>query len=54
MDAFLSKHKRRIAGTPSCVDRIVFKGYLPIPMSQCVANLYRYVEICLARNARNG
>jgi hypothetical protein len=30
MDAFLSKHKRRIAGTLSCVDRIVFKGYLPI------------------------
>jgi len=30
MDAFLSKHKRKIAGTLSCVDRIVFKGYLPI------------------------
>ena len=30
MDAFLSKCKRRIAGTLSCVDRIVFKGYLPI------------------------
>ena len=30
MDAFLSKHRRRIAGTLSCVDRIVFKGYLPI------------------------
>jgi hypothetical protein len=30
MDAFLSKHKRKIAGTLSCVDRIVFKGYLPL------------------------
>jgi hypothetical protein len=29
MDAFPAKHNRRTAGTLSCVDRIVFKGYLP-------------------------
>ena len=39
MNAFLSKHKRRIAGTLSCVDRIVFKGYLPISWADAFESL---------------
>ena len=30
MNAFLEKHRRRIAGTLSCVDRIVFKEKLHV------------------------
>ena len=30
MNKFLEKHAAKIAGTLSCFDRVVFKGYLPI------------------------
>ena len=30
MNAFVRKHAARIAGTLSCFDRVLFKGYLPI------------------------
>jgi hypothetical protein len=38
MDAFLSKHKRRIAGA------LCMNGHEWFPMSKCIANLYRYAE----------
>ena len=60
MDAFLSKHKRRIAGTLSCVDRIVFKGYLPISWADSFESfLFRIqtwmplnIQICMKRKKR--
>jgi len=30
VEKFIQKHEQNISGTLSCVDRIVFKGYLPV------------------------
>ena len=31
MENFLQKHSKLVTGTLSCFDRIMFKGYLPLP-----------------------
>ena len=30
MDSFVRKHQKKINGTLSCFDRMIFRGYLPI------------------------
>ena len=49
MNAFLSKHTRRIAGTLSCVDRIIFKGYLPISWADSFESFLARNQ-CLIKN----
>jgi hypothetical protein len=48
MDAFLAKHRRKIAGTLSCVDRIVFKGYLPISWADSFVK-FLYIHFLLRK-----
>jgi hypothetical protein len=37
MKAFLEKHNLKITGVPSCFDRMLFRGYLPIMSGAAMA-----------------
>lgn len=41
MEKFIQKHEHNILGTLSCVDRIVFKGYLPISWADSFESFLR-------------
>jgi len=58
MDSFLCKHQKKVNGTLSCFDRMIFRGYLPLQsgwqMAQYLSQnkiFYRHVKDFLVENA---
>lgn len=51
MEQFIKKHEQHILGTLSCVDRIVFKGYLPISWADSFESFLRRHN-CLIKDFR--
>jgi hypothetical protein len=58
MDLFLSKHQKKINGTLSCFDRMLFRGYLPTQSGWQMAQFfnqnqisYRHLKDFLVENA---
>jgi len=47
MDEFIIKHQDKIAGTISCFDRILFKGYLPISYPEGMAGFLNRQDVLL-------
>jgi hypothetical protein len=58
MDSFVRKHQKKINGTLSCFDRMIFRGYLPIQSGWQMAQFlsqntihFRHVKDFLVENA---
>ncbi len=49
MDVFVRKHQKKINGTLSCFDRMLFRGYLPIQSGWRMAELLKQNQISLWR-----
>jgi hypothetical protein len=52
MDLFVRKHQKKIKGTLSCFDRVLFRGYLPIQSGWTMAEFLTRNQISF-RNLKN-
>jgi hypothetical protein len=49
MDLFVRKHQKKINGTLSCFDRMLFRGYLPIQSGWEMAQFLNQNQISFRR-----
>ena len=45
METFVAKHAAKVQGTPSCFDRVLFRGYLPLMNGFAMADFLRSKQI---------